>query len=172
MRKAELCGLQWKDLDLDQRRISIVRQLVKIGPEPVFGPPKNGKARTVDLDERTIDLLRKHKAAQAAHRLLLGTAYRDHGLIFMREFGQPLLMNNLGQREYARLIKAAGVKTITFHGLRHTCATLALKAGVPVKVVSERLGHKRIEMTLNIYAHALPSMQQEAAAKLGKLLHG
>jgi integrase len=172
MRKAELCGVQWKDLDLDQRRVSIVRQLVKIGPEPVFGPPKNGKARTIDLDERTIDLLRKHKAAQAAHRLVLGTAYKDQGLIFTRDFGQPLLMNNFGQREYARLIKNSGVKAITFHGLRHTCATLALKAEVPVKVVSERLGHKRIEMTLNIYAHALPSMQQEAAAKLGRLLHG
>lgn len=172
MRKAELCGLQWKDLDLDERRVAVVRQLVKVGPQPVFGPPKNGKARTVDLDERTIDFLRKHKAAQAAHRLSLGTAYQDHGLIFTRDFGQPLTMNNLGQREYAKLIKESGVKPITFHGLRHTCATLALQAGVPVKVVSERLGHKRIEITLNIYAHALPSMQQEAAAKLGRILHG
>ena len=80
-------------------------------------------------------------------------------------------MTNLGQREYARLIKESGVKTITFHGLRHTCATLAFKEGVPVKMVSERLGHKRIEITLNIYAHALPSMQQDAAAKLAALLH-
>jgi integrase len=172
MRKAELCGLQWKDLDMDQRRVSVVRQLVKIGHEPMFGPPKNGKVRTVDLDERTIDLLRKHKAAQAAQRLLLGTAYKDHGLVFTRHFGQPVLMNNLGQREYARLLEQSGVKKITFHGLRHTCATLALKAGIPVKVVAERLGHMRIEMTLNVYAHALPSMQQEAAAKLGSLLHG
>jgi integrase len=81
-------------------------------------------------------------------------------------------LNNIGQREFAKLIKAAGVKAITFHGLRHTCATLALKEGVPVKVVSERLGHKRIEITLNVYAHALPSMQQEAAVKLGRILHG
>lgn len=174
-RKAELCGLKWPDLDVEKKTLSIVRQLVKVGKAeqlPLFGPPKNGKSRLIDLDERTIELLRRHKAQQAAQRLLLGTSYQDHGLIFARDFGRPLTMNNLGEREFARLIEAAKVKRITFHGLRHTCATLLLQAGVPVKVVSERLGHKRIEITLNVYAHALPSMQQEAAVKLGRLLHG
>jgi integrase len=80
-------------------------------------------------------------------------------------------MNNLGQHEYRRIIKTAGVRAIKFHGLRHTCATLLLQAGVPPKVVQERLGHKRIDITLGIYAHALPSMQQDAAAKLAALLH-
>lgn len=174
-RKAELCGLKWPDLDLDKKVLSIVRQLVKVGKtgvDPLFGPTKNGKIRVIDLDERTIEQLRRHKAQQAAQRLLLGTAYHDHGLIFARDFGQPLMMNNLGEREFARLIETAKVARITFHGLRHTCATLLLQAGVPVKVVSERLGHKRIEITLNVYAHAMPSMQQEAAVKLGRLLHG
>ncbi|MEQ1792722.1 MAG: tyrosine-type recombinase/integrase [Nitrospira sp.] len=174
-RKAELCGLKWPDLDMDKKTLSIVRQLVKVGKAgqaPLFGPTKNGKSRVVDLDERTIEGLRRHKAQQAAQRLLLGTAYQDHGLIFARDFGRPLTMNNLGEREFARLITAAKVKRITFHGLRHTCATLLLQAGVPIKVVSERLGHKRIEITLNVYTHALPSMQQEAAVKLGRLLHG
>jgi integrase len=75
-------------------------------------------------------------------------------------------------REFARLIKAAGVRRIKFHGLRHTVATLMLSAGVPAHVVQRRLGHSKVEMTLGIYAHVLPSMQQYAAAKLAALLHG
>ncbi len=171
-RKAELCGLKWSEIDWDRKMVSIVRQLVKMRVEPLFGPPKNGQTRTVLVDEKTIEMLKKQKAAQAAQKLLLGTSYKDHGLVFTRQFGQPLNMNSIGQREFKRLIAESGVKKITFHGLRHTCATLALKEGVPVKVVSERLGHKRTEITLNVYAHVLPSMQQEAAAKLGRLLHG
>lgn len=71
-------------------------------------------------------------------------------MVFTRDFGRPLTLNNIGQREFARVIKTVDVKTIAFHGLRHTSATLAFKEGVPVKVVSERLGHKRIEITLNV----------------------
>jgi integrase len=81
--------------------------------------------------------------------------------------GLPLQSNNLGQREFARILKAAGVKPITIHGLRQASATLLLKAGVPAQVVQQRLGHKRIEITLGIYAHVLPSMQQDAARRLG-----
>jgi integrase len=83
-----------------------------------------------------------------------------------------LAVNNLGQREFARLIAAARVKTITIHGLRHTSATLLLSAGVPPTVVQQRLGHKRIEMTLGIYAHVLPGQQRDAATRLGSLLYG
>ncbi len=182
MRKAELCGLKWEDLDLENRRVSIRHQLVKPGSEPVFGPPKNGLRRTIDLDPETVALLRRHKAHQAEMKLANRQHYRDHGLMFAKELadlqrrqdtlGDPLQMNNLGQREYAGLIKKANVRPIKFHGLRHTCATLMLQANVPIKVVQERLGHKKIEITLGIYAHALPSMQQEAAAKLGAILHG
>lgn len=166
-RKAELCGLQWRDLDLETATMSLVRQLVRPGLSPLFGPPKNGQARTIALSLQTVALLKKHKAIQAAQRLELGTAYRDFGLVFAKPFGEPLQSNNLGQREYWKLIQAAGVRPIKFHGLRHTCATLLLKSGVHIKVASERLGHKKIEMTLDIYAHALPSMQQEAATKYG-----
>jgi len=80
--------------------------------------------------------------------------------------------NNLGQREFADLIAAAKVKTITLHGLRHTCASLLLAAGVPANVVQQRLGHKRIEITLDIYAHVLPGQQRDAARRLSALLYG
>lgn len=84
--------------------------------------------------------------------------------------GQPLQMNNLGQQEFRKVIEAAGVHTIKFHGLRHACATLLLKAGVPVPVVSERLGHKGVEITMDIYQHVLLDMQEDAAARLGAIL--
>jgi integrase len=86
--------------------------------------------------------------------------------------GEPLELNNIGDREFAQLIESADVRRIKFHGLRHTCATLLLQARTPVHVVSKRLGHSKIEMTLNIYSHVLPGQQAEAAATLGKLLHG
>src|SRR2546422_11662644 len=105
-------------------------------------------------------LLRRHKAAQAAHRLELGTAYRDHGLVFAKPFGDPLQMNNLGQREYKELLKRARVRPIKFHGLRHTCAALLFKKGTPIHVCADRLGHKDRTITLEIYAHALPPMPQ------------
>lgn len=181
-RKGELCGLRWEDVDLDRGRIRIVQQLVTPGPEPVFGPPKNGLARDVTLSAETLDLLKQHKRAQAALKMANRTTYRDFGLVFAKEYGDltnradmiglPLQSNHLGERQFARLVKAAEVKRITFHGMRHTCATLLLQAGEPVHVVSKRLGHARVEITLNTYAHVLPDMQEQAAATMGALLHG
>lgn len=172
-RKGELCGFQWKDIDWEKDTISVMRQLVKRWPVPLFGPPKRKKPRTIDLSGECLALLRRHKTSQAEIRLMAGTSYNDYGLLFAYEqppFGMPLSANNLGQREYAAMIKAAGVRPITFHGLRHTAATLMLQQGIPLKVVAERLGHKKPTITLDIYSHALPSMQKEAAVKLGALL--
>lgn len=171
-RKGELCGFKWADLDLEAGKITVMRQLIKRWPVPIFGPPKNKKPRTIDLSQEALGLLRKQKAAQAEVKLLAGNTYQDYGLIFAYDqppFGMPLSANNLGQREFSKLVKAANVRPITIHGLRHTAATLMLKEGIPIKVVSERLGHKKVTITLEIYAHALPSMQREAATKLGAL---
>ena len=181
MRKAELCGLQWTDLSADGR-LTVQRQLVKPGSDPIFGPVKNKTPRTLELAPRTLELLRTHRRHQAEIKLRNRQHYHDHGLMFAKEWGDltkrrdtlgdPLQINNLGQREFARLIKESGVRRIKFHGMRHTCATLLLQAGVPPHVVQKRLGYARIEMTLSTYAHALPSMQQEAADRLGAILHG
>lgn len=181
-RKGELCGLTWANLDLDAGKMHIVQQLLEPGPAPVFGPPKTGRPRTVSLSAETLTLLRTHRQRQRELMMAHRTSYRDFGLVFAKEWidvrrpteqiGQPLQLNNLGQREYAKLITAAGVKAIKFHGMRHTMATLLLQAGTPVHVVSERLGHSKIEMTLEVYAHVLPDMQREAANTIGAILHG
>jgi integrase len=180
MRKGELCGLKWVDVDLDGAKIRVVRQLLSPGPDVTFGVPKNGRPRTIDLGADTVRLLRVHKRAQAELKMRNRAVYHDFDLMFAKEWGdlhnrqdslgKPLQKNNIGQREFARIVKAAGVRAITFHGLRHTCATLLFQAGVPVKVIQERLGHKRVEITLGIYAHVLPSMQKDAAARLARIL--
>jgi integrase len=176
MRKAELFGLRWEDVDFAACRVRVLQQLMtpKLGEDgqPVFGPTKTGKVRSITLSADTVELLRAHRRTQREHSMAHRTTYRDFGLVFAREDGSPVLMNNIGQREYAQLVKASGVKAIKFHGMRHTCATLLLRARVPVHVVSERLGHSKVSMTMETYAHVLPDMQQSAADALGAVLHG
>jgi integrase len=181
-RRGELAAIQWSDVDLSAGTVTIRRTLLKGGREAVFGPTKTGTIRRLELSAESVDLLKEHKKQQAAIKLRNRQHYHDLGLVFAKEcsdlhsradsLGLPLQVNTIGEREFGRLIKAAGVRRIKFHGLRHTVATLMLSAGVPAHVVQRRLGHAKIEMTLGIYAHALPSMQQEAAAKLAALLHG
>lgn len=180
MRKGELCGLKWDDLDVAASTITVARTLLKPGRKPKFGPPKNGKPRTIRLAPETMRLLKRHRLQQNERKMKNRPHYRDHGLIFAKDWedmtrqtdclGDPLQLNNLGQRQYARLIEAAGVRPIKFHGMRHTFATLALMNGTPPHVVQQILGHKRIEITLGIYSHVLPDQQEEVAAKMSAML--
>jgi len=174
-RKAELLGLRWTDLQDTVMRIQ--QQLLKGGKKLLsFGLPKRGGVRSVDLSAETVALLQVHKREQAELKMKNRLVYRDLGLVFAQRWedgrahlGMPLDMGTVNAKlESACAI--AGVKRITPHGLRHTSATLLLAAGVPPHVVQRRLGHKKVEMTLGIYSHVLPSMQQEAAAKLAALL--
>jgi excisionase family DNA binding protein len=145
MRKSELCGLLWADVDLTDARIRVRQQLLTGGASPTFVPVKGKQARTIDIAPETVELLKTHRKQQAALKMRNRLRYRDHGLVFAKQWsdvgrthdvlGDPLQVNNLGQREYASLIKAADVRPIKFHGLRHTCATLLLAAEVPSKVV-------------------------------------
>lgn len=181
-RKGELLGLLWADVNFEAGTVTIDRTLLRSGREPEFGPTKTGNARTVDLNAETVRRLAEHKRTQAELKMRNRTAYNDLGLVFAKEWGDlhgredslglPLGINNLGSREFARVIKAADVRRIKFHGLRHTCATLLLAAGVPPHVVAARLGHAKVTTTLETYAHALPAHGQEAARLLGAVLYG
>jgi len=183
LRKGELGGLKWGDIDFDAGTLKVFRTLLKPKGEdgkPVFGLTKTGAVRTIVLDNDAVRLLREHRRTQNESRLKNGAAYHDHQLVFCKQLadmtkkhdviGDALQINNIGERGFARIIKAAKVRRIRFHDMRHTAATLALMAGVPAKVVQERLGHKRIEMTLDIYSHVLPTMQADAAERVAALL--
>jgi integrase len=114
--------------------------------------------------------LRAHRKRQAAERLAWGPAYEDeHDLVFCREDGSPSRPESLS-RAFERHAERAGLPAIRFHDLRHTHATLALAAGVHPKVVSERLGHASVGITLDAYSHAIPAMQEDAAARVAALL--
>lgn len=182
MRRAELCGLKWghDGLDLERGHARVLRQLAKGGSKPAVRDTKNHKPRTIRLSAKCIQLLRAHKLHQAEFKMAHRLDYHDHGFAFAKEhdknprwkvLGDPLKFSTLGPL-LDKLSKKAGVKRIKFHGLRHTCATLALDAGVPVKVVSERLGHANTAITQDIYMHVLPSMQDDAAAVISALLQG
>ena len=138
-RRGELCGLLWQDIDLDRKQVSIMRQLTRAGASPQWGPPKNGQPRTVTLSQQTVELLRAHKAHQAQVKLANRHIYQEYGLVFAKDWwgvrthgrtlGQPLQVTAIGQAAFKRLIALSGVTRITFHGLRHTCATLLLQNG-------------------------------------------
>lgn len=178
VRRGEALGLRWRDIDWDNQT-AVIRETVgairgKIIREPL---PKSNKPRVIDLDRRTLDALKAHKSAQAADRLKLGSQWVDEGLVFAR--GSHKLMDDqtaggpLHPERTSRLFKARlakhGLPDVRLHDLRHTWATLALKAGVPVKVVQERLGHANPSITMNIYAHVIKGMQAEAAETVSAL---
>ena len=132
----------------------------------------------VTLGAETLARLKAHKKAQAEIKLANRTTYQDHGLIFAKEpadlttpaaaLGQPVL--GLAHHTFRDVVRAAKVTAISPHGMRHTCATLLLSAGVPVQVVAQRLGHASAMQTLTVYAHATPDLQADAAARLDALL--
>jgi integrase len=187
LRKSELLGLQWRDLEGSILRVE--RQVLRDVDDatraattgPVFSLPKGKRARSLDLSEETLSFLKTHKREQAELKLKNRPHYHDHGLIFAQSWeerasdriglGEPLRPAVIA-RQLDVFAEAAGVKRLTVQGLRHTCATLLLAAGVPPHVVQRRLGHKSIEITLNIYSHVLPSQQADAASRLASLLHG
>src|SRR5680860_740229 len=170
MRRGEILGLRWSDVDLDNGVLCVRQALSKTQAEGiVFREPKTAKSRrTLALMHMTVDALKEHRKWQTEERLRLGPVFEDHGLVCAKEDGRPWHPESFTSAGRI-LCRDTGV-TVRFHDLRHTHATQLLRGGIHPKVVSERLGHSTIALTLDTYSHVLPGMQEEAAGKLDAIL--
>ena len=171
MRRGEVLGLRWCDVDFDSGRLHVRQAVVSVAYEIIVSTPKNHLARVIDLDPRTVEHLRLHRKRQLAERDLWGTNYEDNDLIICKENGTPLHPQTYSQA-FERMIAKLDLPRIRLHDLRHTHATIALRAGIPTKVISERLGHENPAFTLKQYAHVIPGMQAEAASAIAALVAG
>lgn len=165
MRRAEILGLRWQDLDLAVGRLAVRQTMTAVGYKIVKGSPKTHQARTIDLDPITVKRLRQHRERQSEDRQEWGNDYHDEDLVFAREDGSPVHPHSFSQT-FERVVARSGLRPIPLHGLRHTHATVGLSLGVPAPVISERLGHEDVAFTLKQYAHVLPGMQADAARRI------
>ena len=170
MRRGEVLGLRWRDVDLDTSRIAVRNAIVSVAYEVLESSPKSHQARVIDLDPETTALLQRYREQQQREREELGVDY-DLDLVSCTEDGDPIHPQSFSQA-FATAIERAGLRRIRLHDLRHTHATIAVKAGVPVKVISERLGHESPAFTLKQYAHVVPGMQAEAAELIAAVVAG
>ena len=169
MRRGEACGLRWCDCDLEQGRIAICRALVPVARTVLVSEPKTARGRrSIALDEKTVAELRAHAERQAAERESAKN-WTETGLVFVGRDGQALPPNSVS-RCFVRAVRQAKLPQIRLHDLRHSHATLALRAGIHPKVVSERLGHATVAITLDTYSHAIPALQEEAASRIAGLV--
>lgn len=172
MRKGELLGLRWCDVDMDEGAIHVQGSLQPIPGEglQVVEVKTEKSRRKIQLGQASVQALRRHRARQGEERLRRGNVWADLDLVFTNEVGRPIHPSNFLQRDFRPLVAKAKLPPMKFHDLRDTCATLLLVRGVHPKIVSEMLGHSDITVTLNIYSHVLPTMQQQAIDTLDDLL--
>lgn len=172
MRRGEVCGLLWRDVDLTAGTVVVRRQLTTVGYRVVEREvTKSGERRVVDLDEETVAVLRRWKATQAGWRLAVGPGWRDIGLVFTKVDGSAH-HPELVARRFERLGVKANLPRLRFHDLRHTHASHWLAAGENIKALSERLGHADASITLKVYSHLMPGQGRKAAVAVAAFVLG
>lgn len=171
MRQGEILALKWDNVDLEAGTLRVRRTLTKTGKVYAIGEPKTRNSRRViRLTAAAVGALRTHLSRQLEEMERMGSLYQPGGLVFATEAGTIINPSNLRNRSLKPLLKAAGLRPVRFHDLRHTCATLLLSKNVNPKIVSEMLGHASVSITLDVYSHLMPDMQEKAAKALGEAL--
>ncbi len=170
MRRGEIAALRWDDVDFTNQRIYIRQTRGRIGTDMVISTPKSGNGRLIDLDTETTRRFTKHHQRQSLAADRLGLVNPDR-FVFLKPDFAPVRPDYLSER-FLLISAHLGLPRIRFHDLRHTYATIALATGVPIHVVSERLGHMNTSVTLNVYSHVMPGMQADAAQSVADYVIG
>jgi integrase len=163
LRRGEIVALRWSHIDLAAGRMTVVESAEQTAAGVRYKSPKSGRGRTVALSAMVTTELRHHRLAQAEELLRLGVRQSDATFVYTRQGGEPMQPRSLSQM-WSTI--ATTLPRVRFHDLRHAHATHMLAAGVHPKVASERLGHSRVGITLDLYSHVLPGMQEDAAARV------
>ena len=174
LRQGELLALRWPYVDLERGSLQVrgTMQPITGGGLRISEPKTKASKRRVLLAPLAVDALRRHKTAQNLERLQLGAAWANPDLVFANTAGGPIRAGDLLKRSFHLLLKKAGLPRMRFHELRHSAATLQFEGGTPAKVVQEMLGHSTIAITLDLYGHVTPTMQERAAEVANDILSG
>ena len=171
MRRGELLGLQWRDVNWEKNQIHIIRSRVAVDGKSVVKQPKTESGtRTVDVPEILMKKLKAHKIKCMEQKIRVGRRLLEEDFIIVHPDGKPIYPEYVSQM-FTKLQKCAYLRKCRFHDLRHLCASIMVKQGVEVKVAQEGLGHNDITTTMNIYAQVLPGSAREAAEKIGQLVY-
>ena len=169
-RRGEICGLADADVDTARAAVTVNVALVQVGGKLIWGRPKSKAGeRVVGLDKGTVEAVRAHRTLRKRERLAAGEAWADSGRMFTDELGEPLHPDYVSRR-FRELAEKAGLPVIKFHAARHTAATLALEAGIDIKIVSEQLGHSTTRITQDLYQHVRHQVHVDSAEKVVDLL--
>lgn len=173
-RPEELLGLKWTEIDLEARKLTVAHTVTMVKGKPLLKdiPKTASSRRTIEVGDEVVKALKTQKARQNQQKLAWGEAYQDYGLVFASENGTPLNECNVVKRYFKPMLQKAGLPDIRLYDLRHTHATLMIKRGEDVKMVSQRLGHTSVAFTLDTYHHVLPGVEKEAVMRFDSLLQG
>ena len=172
MRRGEVLGLRWRDIDFRNARLAVQQTLLSVNYELQFGSPKTQRGRrSISMDPATVAALQAHRERQHGEQKLVGSSYRSYDLVFAKPDGDPVHPDYFSQC-FDRSVARLGLPRIRLHDLRHTHATLGLAAGVPAKVISDRLGHATVAFTQDVYIHAIPELDVGAAERVADLVFG
>jgi integrase len=166
LRRGEIAALRWRNINLDAAQLAVTESAEQTKAGVRYKKPKSGKGRTVALSARVVNELRSHRVQQAQELLKLGVPLMDEAFVVAQADGSPLQPRTITQQWYQLLANNKTLPRIRFHDLRHAHATHMLSSGVHPKIASERLGHSKVGITMDLYSHVMPGMQEDAAARV------